>query len=163
MCVKTISKLGQGNTNKRREGFTTWKERIGINLIPVPLASTTSFTERYAKPSRAITLTSVPCWAMLACSEVKTWDQTSLNSGKSLVLSHKSRCGAREGRQWACPKFISVVCGISPTFRQSTHSSSSTMDKKIVNFSFSFVLRPFLTPFFPALKNCHSTQTVTSK
>jgi hypothetical protein len=29
-----------------------------------------------------------------------------------LVISiHKSRVGARKARQWACPRFISVVCG----------------------------------------------------
>ncbi len=30
----------------------------------------------------------------------------------TLVIScHKSRVGAREARQWTCPRFISVVCG----------------------------------------------------
>ncbi len=40
----------------------------------LPLASKTSFTERYAKPLRAPTLTCLPCCAILACSKVGTWD-----------------------------------------------------------------------------------------
>jgi hypothetical protein len=38
----------------------------------LPLASKTSFTEWFAKPSRAPTLICLPCCAILACSKVGT-------------------------------------------------------------------------------------------
>ncbi len=41
----------------------------------LPLTSETSFTELYAKPSRAPTLICLPCCAILACSKVETWSK----------------------------------------------------------------------------------------
>ncbi len=32
-----------------------------------------------------------------------------------VISSHKSIVGAREASQWACPRFISVVCGFKGT------------------------------------------------
>jgi hypothetical protein len=84
------------------------------------LASKTSFTELYGKPSPAPTLTCSPCCAILACSKVGPWDQNYViqmnawitNFLLLVISSHISRAGAREIRQWAWPRFVSVVYGV---------------------------------------------------
>ncbi len=101
--------------------FTAYKERMVSTSYLLPLASTTSFTECYEKPSRAPTLTCLSCCAIPSCSEVGTSNQNFV-SEESLdyklnilaISGHKSRVGARKARQWACPRlsrFTSVVCG----------------------------------------------------
>jgi hypothetical protein len=56
------------------EGFTTWKIVVEWTSYLLPLASKTSFTEWYGKPSQAPPLICLTCCAILACSKVGTWD-----------------------------------------------------------------------------------------
>ncbi len=120
-CVsKKMVEIGTGQYLKWIEGFITSKTHWNQPYIYLlPLASKTSFTVLYSKPSRAPTLICLPCCAILACSKVESWDykfiiQMNLWITNFLLLvlsSHKSSVGAREAWQWACPTSISVVCG----------------------------------------------------
>jgi hypothetical protein len=64
----------------------------------------------------------------LACSKVGTWDNNFAiqmnpwitNFLLLVISSHKSRVGACKARQWACPIFTSVLCGmVNGSFRRS--------------------------------------------
>ncbi len=70
VCQKR-SELGQ---SKMDRGFYHLKNVLRSSSYLLPLASKTSFTEWYAKPSQAPTLICLPCFAILACSKVGTWD-----------------------------------------------------------------------------------------
>jgi hypothetical protein len=72
--------------------------------------------------------------AILACSKVGTWDQSFVNQMNPwitnflllVISSHKSRVGAREARQWACSRSMSVVTGTQVV--SSKWSSGSVFD-----------------------------------
>ncbi len=73
---KKKSELGQGNDLDGRWRALPLKKNLLQStsyLLPL-LASKPSFAEWYAKPLRAPTFICLPCCAILACSEVWTWD-----------------------------------------------------------------------------------------
>ncbi len=119
MCVKNGHSLDRAIYSKWiEEFFRPLQICIWINLIPVTVSHKTSFNEWYAEPSRAPTFIWLPCCAILACSEVRTWDENFVIQMKPwisnflfwVISSRKSSVGTREARQWACPRFISVFC-----------------------------------------------------
>jgi hypothetical protein len=67
-------------------------------------------------PSYVLWFVGLLC-AIWACNEVRIWFQNSViqmnpwttNFLDLLISTHKSRVGACKGRQWDCPRFISVV------------------------------------------------------
>ncbi len=73
-CVSKKVRVGTGQYFKRIEGFTAWKKSIGwVNFIAVTLSQYNQFCWMVCKTfasSRALTLISLPCCAILACSEV---------------------------------------------------------------------------------------------
>ncbi len=94
------------------EGLHRWgKNILESTSYLLPLASKTIVTEWYAKPSRAPALICLPCCAFLACSKVRNLRLEFCNSADVLNYKlsifgnfrHKSKVGARKGRQWACP------------------------------------------------------------
>jgi hypothetical protein len=73
LCQKKKVRVWTGQYFNSIEGVTTYKKRIGINLIHVDfLANKISFTEWYEKPSPAPTLICLPCCPVFACSKVGT-------------------------------------------------------------------------------------------
>ncbi len=72
MCVKKGSELWQGDFKMVR-GLYHLKNVLESTSYLLPLVSETSFTEWYAKPSRAPILICLHCCAILACSKVGTW------------------------------------------------------------------------------------------
>ncbi len=117
-----VSKKGYGWNRARFDedrGLYQFKNVLKWTSYLVPLASKTSLTESYEKPSRAQTRICSPCCAIFACSRLGTWDlnfviQMSPWITNLLLLvnsSQKARVGAQKARQWVCPRFISVVCG----------------------------------------------------
>ncbi len=117
MWAKKV-RVGTGKYFKRIKGFTTYKIVLESTLYQLQLASKTSFTEWYAKPSRAPTLICLPCCAILACSKARNWDRIlyfrwipKLRTSYFwwfLVTNQESVLA--KAIQWVCPRFISVVC-----------------------------------------------------
>ncbi len=66
------SKLAQDNILNGWRALLLRKYVLESISYLLTLASETSFTEWYAKPSRAPTLICLPCCAILACSKVGT-------------------------------------------------------------------------------------------
>jgi hypothetical protein len=73
VCQKR-SELGQINILNGKRALPLTKNVLKSTSYLLPLASKTSFTEWYAKPSRAPTHICLPCCAILACSKVGTGD-----------------------------------------------------------------------------------------
>jgi hypothetical protein len=71
-CVSKKSELEQGNILNGQRALPLRKNVLELTSYLSPLASKTSFTEWYAKPSRAQTLICLPCCAILACNKVGT-------------------------------------------------------------------------------------------
>jgi hypothetical protein len=47
---------------------------------------------------------------------LKSWNSDkslNYNFSRLMISCHKSRVGAHKARQWVCPRFISVVCGLT--------------------------------------------------
>jgi hypothetical protein len=103
-----------------------------MNLIPVTVSQQNHFYCIVLKLLRAPTLICSPCSAILAWSEVGISNYrynlvirripVYPNFLLLVISSHGSRVGAREARQWACLRFISVVCGEDTQKRNHGHS-----------------------------------------